>query len=83
MRSIVSFSLDPIEFRMRNELEKDPVSGHEFFGRSMREAYRLGAEKFGCGYTEQIGRPNSLPSGWIVSLLVTAAPLVRSRLSTS
>ncbi len=39
--------LDPIEFRMRNEPEKDPVSGHEFSGRHMREAYRIGAEKFG------------------------------------
>ena len=39
--------LDPIEFRMRNEPEKDPVSGNEFSGRHMREAYRMGAEKFG------------------------------------
>jgi xanthine dehydrogenase YagR molybdenum-binding subunit len=39
--------LDPVEFRMRNEPEKDPVSGNEFSGRHMREAYQLGAEKFG------------------------------------
>jgi xanthine dehydrogenase YagR molybdenum-binding subunit len=39
--------LDPIEFRMRNEPEKDPVSGNEFSSRHMREAYGLGAEKFG------------------------------------
>jgi xanthine dehydrogenase YagR molybdenum-binding subunit len=39
--------LDPIEFRMRNEPEKDPVSGNPFSGRHMREAYSLGAEKFG------------------------------------
>ena len=39
--------IDPIEFRMRNEPEKDPVSGNEFSSRHMREAYRLGAEKFG------------------------------------
>jgi len=39
--------LDPIEFRMRNEPEKDPVSGNEFSGRHMREAYRMGAETFG------------------------------------
>jgi xanthine dehydrogenase YagR molybdenum-binding subunit len=39
--------LDPVEFRMRNEPEKDPVSGNEFSARHMREAYKLGAEKFG------------------------------------
>jgi len=39
--------LDPVEFRMRNEPEKDPVSGNEFSSRHMREAYRMGAEKFG------------------------------------
>ena len=39
--------LDPVEFRMRNEPEKDPVSGNEFSSRHMREAYGLGAERFG------------------------------------
>ncbi len=39
--------LDPIEFRMRNEPERDPVSGNPFSSRYMREAYRMGAEKFG------------------------------------
>ncbi len=39
--------MDPIEFRMRNEPEKDPVSGHDFSSRHLREAYRMGAERFG------------------------------------
>jgi len=39
--------MDPIELRMRNEPEKDPVSGNEFSSRYMREAYRMGAQKFG------------------------------------
>ena len=39
--------IDPVELRMRNEPEKDPVSGNEFSSRHMREAYRMGAEKFG------------------------------------
>jgi xanthine dehydrogenase YagR molybdenum-binding subunit len=38
--------LDPIELRMRNEPETDPVSGHPFSSRLMREAYRMGAERF-------------------------------------
>jgi xanthine dehydrogenase YagR molybdenum-binding subunit len=40
-------NIDPVEFRMRNEPQKDPVNGNEFSARHMREAYRLGAEKFG------------------------------------
>ncbi len=39
--------LDPIELRLRNEPATDPVSGHEFSSRYMREAYLMGAEKFG------------------------------------
>jgi xanthine dehydrogenase YagR molybdenum-binding subunit len=39
--------MDPIELRMRNEPESDPVSGHPFSSRYMREAYHIGAEKFG------------------------------------
>ena len=39
--------MDPIEFRLRNEPEKDPVSGNEFSSRYLREAYLHGAERFG------------------------------------
>jgi xanthine dehydrogenase YagR molybdenum-binding subunit len=39
--------LDPIELRMRNEPDRDPVSDHEFSSRYLREAYHMGAEKFG------------------------------------
>jgi xanthine dehydrogenase YagR molybdenum-binding subunit len=39
--------IDPIELRLRNEPDKDPVSGHEFSSRHLREAYGMGAEKFG------------------------------------
>jgi xanthine dehydrogenase YagR molybdenum-binding subunit len=39
--------LDPIEVRMRNEPERDPTSGLPFSTRNLREAYRVGAEKFG------------------------------------
>jgi xanthine dehydrogenase YagR molybdenum-binding subunit len=39
--------MDPIVLRMRNEPERDPTTGAPFSMRSLREAYRLGAEKFG------------------------------------
>ncbi len=39
--------LDPIALRMRNEPGRDPTSAAPFSARHLREAYRLGAEKFG------------------------------------
>jgi xanthine dehydrogenase YagR molybdenum-binding subunit len=39
--------IDPMELRLRNEPEKDPVSNNEFSSRYLREAYLMGAEKFG------------------------------------
>src|SRR5678815_6068345 len=39
--------IDPIELRMRNEPETDPVSGRPFSSRHLREAYAMGAERFG------------------------------------
>jgi xanthine dehydrogenase YagR molybdenum-binding subunit len=39
--------LDPIELRSRNEPDTDPVSGHAFSSRHLREAYAVGAERFG------------------------------------
>jgi xanthine dehydrogenase YagR molybdenum-binding subunit len=39
--------MDPIALRLRNEPDTDPVSGHEFSSRYLRQAYERGAEKFG------------------------------------
>ncbi len=38
--------MDPIELRVRNEPDRDPVSDHPFSSRHLLETYRLGAEKF-------------------------------------
>ncbi|HLK21275.1 MAG TPA: xanthine dehydrogenase family protein molybdopterin-binding subunit [Bryobacteraceae bacterium] len=39
--------IDPVDLRLRNEPERDPVSNNEFSSRYLREAYLMGAEKFG------------------------------------
>ena len=39
--------IDPVELRIRNDPERDPAKGTEFSSRHFKEAYRLGAEKFG------------------------------------
>jgi xanthine dehydrogenase YagR molybdenum-binding subunit len=43
----VELGIDPIELRIRNEPEKDPLSGTPFSSRHLVEAYRAGAERFG------------------------------------
>jgi len=39
--------IDPVELRLRNDPAKEPIKGREFSSRHFKEAYRLGAEKFG------------------------------------
>ncbi len=57
--------IDPIELRMRNEPAKDPVSDHEFSSRYMRDAYRMGAEKF--GWKKRPAAPGTQRDGeWMV-----------------
>ncbi len=39
--------VDPIELRLRNYAEKDEASNRPYSSKSLKECYRLGAEKFG------------------------------------
>jgi xanthine dehydrogenase YagR molybdenum-binding subunit len=39
--------IDPIELRIRNEPEKDPITGTPFSSRHIVEAYRAGSKRFG------------------------------------
>ncbi|GAA3587421.1 xanthine dehydrogenase family protein molybdopterin-binding subunit [Nonomuraea rosea] len=39
--------IDPLELRLRNEPDRDPISGRPFTSRHLREAYLLGADAFG------------------------------------
>jgi CO/xanthine dehydrogenase Mo-binding subunit len=50
--------MDPVELRARNEPDKEPISGRPFSNRNLKEAYRLGAEKFGWGRRDP--RPGSM-----------------------
>jgi len=43
----VQLGIDPVELRLRNEPEKDPVNGRPFSSRHIAEAWRSGAERFG------------------------------------
>ncbi|MEV0231036.1 xanthine dehydrogenase family protein molybdopterin-binding subunit [Nonomuraea sp. NPDC050786] len=64
--------MDPIELRMRNEPARDPVDGKRFANRMLREAYELGAERF--GWRERDPRPGSMRDGrWLVGMGVASA----------
>jgi xanthine dehydrogenase YagR molybdenum-binding subunit len=39
--------MDPLEFRLRNYAEVEPISGKPFSSKALRECYRQGADRFG------------------------------------
>lgn len=39
--------IDPVEFRILNHAEKDPMSKHDFSSYYLLDCYKIGAEKFG------------------------------------
>lgn len=42
-----ALGLDPLEFRLRNYAERDPLSGKPFSSKSLRQCYEQAAERFG------------------------------------
>ncbi len=64
--------IDPVELRLRNDAERDPAKGTEFSSRHVKEAYRLGAEKF--GWEKRPAKPRSLRDGdWLIGQGVATA----------
>ncbi|MFI6481570.1 xanthine dehydrogenase family protein molybdopterin-binding subunit [Nonomuraea sp. NPDC050663] len=64
--------MDPIELRMRNEPDRNPVGGQRFTHRMLKEAYALGAERF--GWRERDPRPGAMRDGrWLVGMGVATA----------
>ncbi len=59
--------MDPMELRLRNYADEHPIKGVPFSAKHLREAYSLGAEKFGWSKrTPQAGqiRDGNLLVGW-------------------
>jgi xanthine dehydrogenase YagR molybdenum-binding subunit len=60
-----ALNLDPIELRLRNYAETDPENGKPYSSKFLREAYQLGAEKF--GWKKRNPKPRSMQEGgWLV-----------------
>jgi xanthine dehydrogenase YagR molybdenum-binding subunit len=59
--------IDPIELRLRNEPDKDPVTGLPFSSRHIADAWRAGASRFGWGKRNTL--PGSRREGdWLIGL---------------
>jgi xanthine dehydrogenase YagR molybdenum-binding subunit len=59
--------IDPIDLRIRNEPEKDPISGKPFSARHLVEAYRAGAKRF--GWDERDPKPGARREGeWLIGV---------------
>lgn len=64
--------IDPIELRIRNEPEKDPLRGTPFSSRHLVAAWRMGAERF--GWSARQDKPRMRQEGeWLVGLGCAAA----------
>ncbi|SEM98820.1 xanthine dehydrogenase YagR molybdenum-binding subunit [Sphingomonas gellani] len=63
----VELGMDPIDLRLRNEPDRDPVSGLPFSSRNIAEAWRRGAEAF--GWNERSATPGTRRDGeWQVGM---------------
>src|SRR5215472_6760986 len=70
--------MDPIELRLRNEPEKEPISGRTFSSRHLVEACRAGAERF--GWEQRSATPGARCEGeWLIGtgFAATTFPYVR------
>jgi xanthine dehydrogenase YagR molybdenum-binding subunit len=63
---------DPVELRMRNEPDVNPMDGKAFAHRRLREAYAIGAARF--GWDTRTPEPGSMRDGhWLVGMGVASA----------
>jgi xanthine dehydrogenase YagR molybdenum-binding subunit len=61
----VALQMDPIELRLKNYAERDPESGKPWSSKSLRECYRVGAERF--GWNRRSAAPRSMSDGrWLI-----------------
>jgi xanthine dehydrogenase YagR molybdenum-binding subunit len=57
----VALEMDPLEFRLKNYAERDPRKPRPWSLKSLRECYRIGAERF--GWSGRPPRPATLRDG--------------------
>ncbi|KQM99400.1 xanthine dehydrogenase family protein molybdopterin-binding subunit [Sphingomonas sp. Leaf25] len=67
----VQMDMDPIDLRLKNEPEKDPLTGAPFSQRDTEKAYRDGAERF--GWSERAGPGARREGEWQIGMGVATA----------
>ncbi|HKT01442.1 MAG TPA: xanthine dehydrogenase family protein molybdopterin-binding subunit [Rugosimonospora sp.] len=71
--------LDPVEFRLRNEPDRDPGSGQPFSSRGLVACLREGAHRFGWAGRDPVPRAHHR-QGWLAGTGVAAATYPSPRL---
>ncbi|GLS42841.1 xanthine dehydrogenase family protein molybdopterin-binding subunit [Methylobacterium brachythecii] len=77
--------MDPLEFRLKNYAEKEPLSGKPFSSKALRECYRQGAEAF--GWSARKPEPRSMRDqdgllvGWGVGTATFPALMMQAQAS--
>jgi len=56
--------MDPIELRLRNDVERHPANGKAYSSKHLRECYRLGAERF--NWKRRNPAPGSMTDGRVL-----------------
>jgi len=71
--------IDPVELRIRNEPDADPVSGRPFSSRHLVEAYRTGAMRF--GWDRRDSTPGTRREGeWLIGMGTATATYPYARM---
>ncbi|MDQ6924642.1 MAG: xanthine dehydrogenase family protein molybdopterin-binding subunit [Candidatus Eremiobacteraeota bacterium] len=78
----IALRMDPIALRLKNYAEQDPESGHPWSSKSLRECYRVGAERF--GWSRRTPAPRSMTDGrWLVGYGMATATYPTNRSQAS
>jgi xanthine dehydrogenase YagR molybdenum-binding subunit len=73
-----ALDMDPLEFRMKNDPETDPMKNIPFSSKNIKEAYKLGAEKI--GWNNRKNKPGSITEGpWKIGYGVSIGVFNASR----
>ena len=73
-----ALDMDPLEFRIKNDPETDPMKNIPFSSKNIKEAYKLGAEKI--GWINRKNKPGSITEGpWKIGYGVSIGVFNASR----
>lgn len=73
-----ALDMDPLEFRMKNDPETDPMKNIPFSSKNIKEAYKLGSAKI--GWSNRKNKPGSITEGpWHIGYGVSIGVFNASR----